>query len=267
MALKAIIKQEAYDELDDLLKAEYVEDGDVFKLDVTSVGGFALEDVGGLKKTASSERAARKKAEAALDAYKDDDGELLDAADARAAILARSEGNPEDVDKQIAEAVKLRDADLKKRHAQEMEKITKHRDSVVALVSKTLLSEGALAAISRANGKPALLSSKLLSESRSVENSDGVFVLEILDEAGNPRTGSGPDGNMTFDERLEELKNDEDWGAAFNGSGQSGSGDRNSDNRGGGGGGSKSYSRSDVMRDTSGEMLKEIQSGTATFSD
>lgn len=264
MALKAMIKQDEYDELGDDMKAEYKESGDGFMLDVTAVGGFALEDVGGLKKTASSERAARKKAEASLDVYKDDEGEFLDADGARDAMKSLADGRPDDVEKAVKDAVALRDSDLKKRHGSEMDKITKKYDSVVSKVSKSLIGEGMTTAIAKAGGNHVLLAPKMVSESRMIRNSDGDFVLEILDEAGNPRTGNGPDGNMTFDERLVELKGDTNYGAAFKGSGQSGSGDRNSDNRSSNSS-QKTVSRDAAMHDPA--LLAKVQNGEMTFSD
>ncbi|MBN2312360.1 MAG: hypothetical protein JXM79_00430, partial [Sedimentisphaerales bacterium] len=103
MALAAIIKDEAYNGLSNDLKKEYVKQDDgTYRLDVTPVGDFALENVKGLKTALSSERTAREAAETKLKSF---DG--LDGAKARDALKKVEEmtnWKPEDKVKEQIEA-------------------------------------------------------------------------------------------------------------------------------------------------------------------
>lgn len=233
MAVKAKITREQFDALPDQIDKSEIynitedESADVV-LHVTPVGGIALDDTGKLKRALDTERAARKKAEVEVTKYKNDDGEVIDPDAARAALARIAEvGDEKDVETRIAEGIRQREADLTKRHTRDIEKITVERDAARKSAEALLVRSQMSSAINKAGGKESILGPKLKAESRVRVNSDSEFVLEILDDAGNPRSGNGPDGNMTYDERLEELKADEDWGVAFSSTGQTGTGKPN----------------------------------------
>lgn len=233
MALKAIIDAAGHAALPEAVQAEYTDSGDgKFKLDVTPVGGLALEDVGGLKRAKESEKTARVEAERKLKAYQNDDGELLDPEAARTAIAAVADGGDDNVEARIAEAVATRERDLNNKHTKVVEGLTSDRDAAVNQAKSLLIDASASAALGKHKGKSAILMPHIKNRSRVVVDSEGNFTLEVLDDAGTPLSGSGPNGNMTMDEFVGGLREDEDWGVAFEGSGSKGSGSTSADTKG-----------------------------------
>ena len=104
------------------------------------------------------------------------------------------------------------------------EETTKYKTTTVKKQVNLSVAE----AIRKANGVPELLSDRLMSRVKGSLNDDGDVVLQVLDPAGAPMLLAGGK-TATIDDLVEEFRNNEVYGRAFNASGKSGSGGKASD--------------------------------------
>lgn len=232
MALAARIGKAVYDTLSDVLKHEYKADGDNFVLDVTSGDGWELANTVNLKSALSKERTDREKFEKELQKWKDIDPEA-----AREALKKVKEFGDLDPEKKLAEAKKIFEqqledkyANLQKqldaKHKSEIDGATKKIGSLNTKLQKTMIHEAALRAISDEKGVAELLLPVVTSRARVKEIDNEDYIVEILDDRGNPRISpsSGSTAPMTLGELVKELKSNEKFGRAFDGTGQTGTG-------------------------------------------
>jgi hypothetical protein len=108
----------------------------------------------------------------------------------------------------------------------------KQKDETIGAMRKRLEAElvdaKAVAAIAAAKGVPELL---LPHVQRHVKVSDD-FTVQVVDAKGDPRV-NGKGEPLSISDLVEEMKQTEIFGRAFEGSGQSGSGTRPGNNGGG----------------------------------
>lgn len=222
MALAAIIKQEVFDGLGDEIKKEYKKQDDgTFMLDVTPTDDFALENVKGLKTALSSERSAREEAEKKIKAF---DGLDADKAkDALKKIEEMANWKPEDKVKEQIEAIKNQ---LTEKHQGELGKKEESLKSLTGQLEKVMIEAAAIKAIAENKGSSALLLPHVKSATRMRQTDKGGFVVEVVGEDGNFRISpaSGSTAPMTISELVTEMKTQETFAPAFEGSGASGSG-------------------------------------------
>lgn len=111
------------------------------------------------------------------------------------------------------------------KHTAEIEKRDLRITDLSDAISRTLVDAEATRAISEAKGSPALLLPLVLNSARAVED-DGQFVVRVLDKQGQTRVSPDPtnDGYMSIGELVDELRSDERFARAFDGSGSSGGG-------------------------------------------
>jgi len=192
------------------------EDGD-WRLDVDGV-----EDVGGLKRSLEhakrereearrAARAAKQQAERFGDIDPEEHKRLRQESTERAERRARERG---EFDK------------ILERQKAEHAKALATKDGLLAakdaMIAKQLVASEATAAIAGQGGLPTLLMPHVEVQSKAVEE-DGAFVVRVIDQDGNAR--STDDGAfMTVAELVAEMRASEDFGRAFDGSGQQGSG-------------------------------------------
>lgn len=209
---------DSVDGLDDAVRGLYVEKDGKFHLDVDGI-----EDTTGLKNALSAERRRAADLEKKVKGWErsgktpDEIAELVEAAEAKAQTEAEKKG----------EWDKLR-TQMNDKHAQDL----KAKDETIGQMKKRLEAElidaKAVSAIAAARGVPDLL---LPHVQRHVKVDDS-FNVVVVDSKGDPRV-NGKGEPLSIADLIEEMKANETFGRAFEGSGHSGSGMR--PNAGGGG--------------------------------
>ena len=204
--LKAVL--ESLDGLPDSQKELYTEDSDgKFRLNAEGV-----EDVGGLKSALEKERKARKEAEGKLKKVGDID------VDEYERLKTESEERAEkgdDTEKKLQSAQKKFDREIAERDAKLLARDKKIHQLVAENVAKD--------AIEAAGGRPKVLLPHVLASTKVIEE-DGDFVAVVVDAKGNERTGKSGDKRFSLEDLVLELKSDDEFASAFNGTGASGSG-------------------------------------------
>lgn len=223
MALKAIITADERKALSAELQAEYVEHKDgMFKLDVTAVDGYELDDVAGLKSTLGKEIETRKKLQKDVVKFKDIDP---DRAREALAKLEELEGlDPsKDVDKIANAKFEAAKVQLLKKHGEELEaergKSAKYRSKI----EKLLVDQVATSELAEAKGSTALLLPHIQRSTRVVEDGDD-FKVEVVGADGNVRIGDAKGAPMTIAQLVAEMKASDTFGRAFDGEGTTGTG-------------------------------------------
>ena len=67
------------------------------------------------------------------------------------------------------------------------------------------------------------------------ESASGTYIAEVLDKDGNPAIGDAQGNPQTIPQLVAQMKGDDAYAAAFDGTGQSGTGAGGPDGEGGGG--------------------------------
>jgi hypothetical protein len=212
------------------------EDG-TFRLDVTPFEStsddgtkttLALEDVAGLRATVGTLREEVGTANKSLKAF---DG--LDASEARKALKDVERFKDIDPEKEADKLAKERlelwqdefKTSLTTEHEKELEtergKSTKYRTQLESAIYGEALR---VMAQDNIKGKAGLLLPAVKTMSRVVDNDDGTVGLEIIDPVKNvPRIGKNAEP-MGWEELFLELKDDDEYAGAFDGTGKSGGG-------------------------------------------
>lgn len=221
MALPAIIDAASFNSLPDLIKSEYKQDGESYRLDVTPVRGFGLEDVSGLKSALEKERAAARDAQSQLKAF---DG--LDVKAAREALktIQEQSGKPgvEELAQQIA---KTQIEQMASKFNEEKQGLETNLNSIRTQLQDKLVKSAALEALQQHGGNAKLLLPHLESAVRMRQDDSGKFIAEVIDPAtGHARVGDSQGNPMTIPQLVESYKANPDFAAAFAGTGATGSG-------------------------------------------
>jgi len=217
MALLAIL--DSLDGLADPIKAEYVEKDGKFHLNVTAVGGVALEDVTGLKTALGKERNAAQQAATKLKQF-----EGLDPAVARDAIAKVAEFAAMDIPKQIEERVKAREQDLIAKHTQAVNAVQDTLKKTTSQLQDNLVTSVASKAIADAKGSVGLLLPHVTKHTRMRLTDAGTYIAEVVDSVGNPRVGDAQGNPMTIPQLVEEMRGNTEYSRAFESAGATGSG-------------------------------------------
>ncbi len=219
MALKLTV--DSLDGMDDAAKALYVQDGEKFKLDVDVP---QPEDTSGLKNALQAERkianALDKKVKnwEKLGKQPEEIQELIEAQELQARSQAEKRG---EFDKILAQ--------VNEKNIQAL----KAKDETIGQMRKRLESElvdaKAIAAIAAAKGKTKLLLPLVKNQLRVDENFNVVVLgadgeTPKVDDKGNP---------VGITELVNEMRQSEDYGSAFEGAGHTGSGTRPTNGSGG----------------------------------
>jgi len=229
MAIKAILDK--IEDAPDGLREHYTETDGKFVLTVEPVGGFALEDVSGLKSALGKERTARETLERDVVRFKD-----IDPDKARTALTELEELKKLDP---TAEADKIANTKFEAAKTQLLEKHGAdigERDAriktLTGAVDGLVREQRATAAIAEAKGAVDLLLPHVLRFTRTVEK-DGKFSVEVIDADGNGRIADSKGSPMTIKDLVAEMRQSDTFGRAFDGEGHSGTG-KQPDTPGGG---------------------------------
>lgn len=219
MSLKAVLT--TLDGVGDDIKKLYVEKDGKFILDVESVAGWSLEDVGSLKSALAKERNSARELKDAIgklgDVKPDDVASMVTELD------RLRKAKPGDLE---AETVKSHIKQLTDKHTKEVTTRDERIKSIMSQLERTLKTEAATRAIAEKKASVPLLLPIVERQIRMRELQDGRFVTEIVDDSGNPRitSRSGSQDPMTLSELIEEMSKVDTYAPAFPGSGASGSG-------------------------------------------
>ncbi len=217
MALKKKLTKEEYAKLSDALKAEYIEDGDGFRLDVDGD-----EDTGALKRAKDREAQLRKDAEKEAK-------ELRERLESIEGDDARKKGD-------IATLEKSWQSKLDKQREEYEAKVSK----LTAHTTKTLVDNVASQLAHKISNAPALIMPHI--KSRLIADFDGdTPVTRVLDKDGKPSA-------LTIDELANEFVANKDFSAIITASKASGGAGKPSQN---GGGAPKFNGQSDKPADLS----------------
>ena len=196
------------------------EDGK-FQLSVEPVDGISLENVGGLKSALSKERASREAFERKLKSFGD-----LDPDAARSAIDELDELRKIDPSKEADRLAQEKTAAAIKKLTDKHSTEIKTRDDALSrmhsIVDNVMRRQQATAAIAAARGSVDLLLPHVLSKTRMLEK-DGEFTVVVIGDDDNPAVDSSGK-NVTIAQLVDEMRQNEIYGRAFDASGSSGSG-------------------------------------------
>lgn len=233
MALKKKLTKEEHAKLSDALKAEYIEDGDGFRLDVDGD-----EDTGALKRAKDREAQLRKDAEKEAK-------ELRERLESIEGDDARKKGD-------IATLEKSWQSKLEKQREEYEAKVSK----LTSHTTKTLVDNVASQLAHKISNAPAIIMPHI--KSRLIADFEGdTPVTRVLDKDGKPSA-------LTIDELANEFVANKDFSAIITASKASGGAGKPSQN---GGGAPKFNGQSDKPADLSkmnpAELAAHLKEATA----
>jgi hypothetical protein len=241
--LKAILTKEQYEALHESVKEYYKEVGEKYFLQVTATEGHELADTGGLKSALEKERASSQKSSKELralkEAFKDLDPDA--AREALAKVAEMADWDPENklkeaktaYEKQMTEKFEVDRTKLVAKHDKERTDQVTEIEKITGQLTSVLIDSEATKAITTAKGSIDLLSPIVKSSVRLVVDDNGTRRVSVVGSDGTERlsTVSGSTQPMTIAELVEELKLNEKFAPAFDGTGATGSGASSSGSR------------------------------------
>lgn len=232
MALKKKLTKEEYAKLSDHIKAEYIEDGDGFRLDIDGD-----EDTGALKRAKDREAQLRREAEQKL-------REAQEQLDALGNDDARKKGDIQTLEKSWQKKLE----DQKTEYEGKLGKLTSH--------TKTQLVDNVAQQIaSKISNAPALLLPHI--KARLAADFEGdAPITRILDKDGKPSA-------MTVEELSAEFVANKDFSAIITASKASGGAGKSS-NSNGGGAASNSDKPADLASMNPAQLAEHIKASKAT---
>ena len=203
MALKKKLSKAEYEKLSDTIKAEYIEDGDGYRLDLDGD-----EDTGALKRAKDREAQLRREAETKL-------REAQEELDRINGDDARKKGDIATLEKSWQKKLD----DQKAEYEGRLGKLTSH-------TTKTLVDNVATQIATKISNAPALLLPHIKSRLQADFEGDSP-VTRVLDKDGKPSA-------MTVEELAAEFVANKDFSAIITASKASGGAGKPSNNSGGG---------------------------------
>lgn len=234
MPLDSIV--EDINQVDESVRSFYKETEHGYMLDVAPRGGFALENVEGLKSALGKERA---RATDLSNQVRNFEG--IDPVEVRSKMdrLAELEAiDPAKQDEKTQAQIKAMQDQLVSRHQAELQEATSVTGKYKSQLEQILVDDRAKDAILKAGGDEktiAFMLHEVKSKIRVQETENGQFTTVVVDSAGNPRIGDSSGSPMTVAQLVADMKNGPEsdlWAAAFPGRNKSGGG-RPSDTQGG----------------------------------
>lgn len=229
---------EKLEDIAEPLRGYYVERDGKHVLNVKPVGGWALEDVSGLKSAHASEKEERRKLAERVKAF----GEV-DPKTALEAIEWRKKFGDLDPAKEADKLAAAKFDEIRgqliEKHTIERKTIETERDALASEVGRLLIDNEATREIADQGGLEGaaeLLLPHVKARVRVRRDGDK-FIREVLDEKGNPRIADAQGNPFTVKHLVAEMRESPTFGLAFKGSGASGSGAGGSSGRPSGGGG------------------------------
>jgi len=223
MALKKVL--DSLDGLDENLQDFYTEKDGKFVLDVE--GGF--EDVDGLKSALAKERENARKAEQARKQREKELEDLGMSTDEIKELIQKEQERDQNKQYEKGEFEKLKQQ-LKEQHQKELEKKDSRANQLYKSLEGQLVNAEAVRAISKHKGASELLLPHIQSQVSVEEGDDGKFTVRVMGKDG-PRFNKEGE-YMSIEDLVLEMKENDTFGRAFEGSGASGGGSAGSDRAG-----------------------------------
>lgn len=258
MALKGKVTKAERDALSGELQKEYkplLKDGQPVK-DAQGNEMFILDapdmehrdDITGLKNALETERAQNTER-----------GQRIATLEAEKATLASDfeawkKKNPKATNEEIEAAKK----ELIEKHTKELDAATKKGETYRNHLDRVMRQDAARAAIVAAKGVPELLLPHVLNQTKFVETDDGKFKVVVVNAQGGERIGDSQGNPMTLTQLVEEMRNNEVFGRAFEASNAGGSG---ANNNNGGGGNSKTMTRTAFEQLPPAQQSSHVKAG------
>jgi hypothetical protein len=217
MALKLVL--DSLDGLGESVSKEYVETDGKFFLQTEAAGGLAVEDVDGLKGALGKERKAAADAAKALKAFEG----IKDAKTALAAIKKVEEMADWKPTKETEEKIAAFKKQLVEQHEMALKKATDRGDNMEGQLKGVLVEAAAVEALTKEGGRIGLMLPHVLNRV-TMREANGKYIAEVLDESGNPAIGDAQGNPMTIPQLVTSMKGHDDYSAAFDGTGNSGTG-------------------------------------------
>lgn len=212
MSLKLMLTKAEWEGLDEGIKGLYEEKDGGYSL---SVDG--LEDTSGLKSALQKERAEREKLAKQIKAWSatgktpEEISELLTKLEEEEAKRAEKAGEWEKLKAQILES-----------HRKELVKKDEELGRMRSALESNLVDAAATAAIAEMKGIPVLLLPHVKAAVKVAE-SDGKYSVQVVDAAGTPRVNAKGEP-LSIKELIEEMRQSEIFGRAFEATGTTGGG-------------------------------------------
>lgn len=272
MALKAII--DSLDGLPEDVQKEYKQQDGKYILDVTPVSGYELGNTEDLKKKIGDTNLkcedAIKTRDAAKQKLKAFEGvDPTEVATMKTQLEKFKNIDPNlDPDKLVEERAKAlmadKLADTNKKHEQALSDEKANSASLKEQVRKNLIISGAKSALAKHKGSEKLLLPTVINASLMIADEEGNFTAGIKGDNGEPKLSmeAGNNGNMTIDEYVKIMSEDEDYAPAFGGTGSTGGG-----GGGGGGGGQGKITRITRSQAETGQYVDAINKGEVIVVD
>ena len=232
MALKKKLTKAEYEKLSEHIKAEYIEDGDGFRLDIDGD-----EDTGALKRAKDREAQLRRDAEAKL-------REAQEELDRINGDDARKKGDIATLEKSWQKKLD----DTKAEYEGKVSKLTAH-------TTKTLVDNVATQIATKISNAPALLLPHIKSRLQADFEGDSP-VTRVLDKDGKPSA-------MTVEELAAEFVANKDFSAIITASKASGGAGKPS-NQNGGGAPNQSDKPADLASMNPAQLAEHIKASKAT---
>ena len=232
MALKKKLTKAEYEKLSEHIKAEYIEDGDGFRLDIDGD-----EDTGALKRAKDREAQLRRDAEAKL-------REAQEELDRINGDDARKKGDIATLEKSWQKKLD----DTKAEYEGKVSKLTTH-------TTKTLVDNVATQIATKISNAPALLLPHVKSRLQADFEGDSP-VTRVLDKDGKPSA-------MTVEELAAEFVANKDFSAIITASKASGGAGKPS-NQNGGGAPNQSDKPADLASMNPAQLAEHIKASKAT---
>lgn len=237
---------ESLDGLSEALSSLYVEREGKYHLDVSGV-----EDTTGLKSALDKERRTARDATRAKDRWE----RLGKTPEEIEALLQANEQATEDKAAKAGEWDSLK-SQLNERHAAELKTRDEANGKMRTTLERYLVSAEATREIAAQKGSPDLLLPHVERQAKVIEE-DGEFVVRIIDARGNVRIDAKGDP-LAIADLVAEMKKNETFGRAFEGSGLTGGGTPHGQ---GGGGASKSMPKAEFDRLPAKERAAKMAEG------
>jgi hypothetical protein len=249
MALKAII--ETIEGLPADVAKEYKKNEDGrYHLDVTAVDGLELAEVGKLRSALSKERENNREASDKLKEF-----EGIDPTKARDAIKKVGEMSNWTPDQKVKEQMDAVKTQLLDAHGKEKAKLEERLAKLTKQLENAMIDSVATQAIVENKGSVKLLMPHVRGQTR-LREIDGKFIVEVIGPDNNPRLSGTQATPMTINELVAEMKTQNDFASAFEGTNASGSG---SSGGGSGGGGTNAKTLEELAKLPPAERLKRAR--------
>ena len=215
----------ALDDVEESLRGFYVAEGDGFKLDCPDV-----KDVSGLERALEDEKTSRRKANERWKPFEGLDADACKKALADVERLSKIDPATE-AEKLAEERIKIAQETAEREHATRHDKAAKLNDTLRGQLEQHLMKHTIDAALIEHKGN-SLLFQNVAASVRVTFDDDGVASISVVDpENGgavrsDPKTGK----NLTVSQFVAEMRENERFGLFFEGTDQSGSGARSTNN-------------------------------------